>query len=56
MTPWGQRILTIYSLLLVGFFMVHNMVKAYKGKEECSSLVKLILLIPTFIFLSNIIK
>ena len=56
MTPWGQRVLTIYSLLLVGFFMVHNMYKAYKGKEEGTNLLKLILLIPTFVYLSNLIK
>lgn len=55
MTPFGAKALAIYSMLVVATFIVHNMVKVYMGKEEGYSLAKIILLVPMFIYFSNVI-
>lgn len=55
MLEWGARLLAIYSLIVISILIVHNAVQAYKHKAKEAYILIVILLIPVFIYFSNVI-
>lgn len=55
MLPWGARLLAMYGLIVVTALIVHNAVQAYKHKAKGAYTLIIILLIPVFIYFSNVI-
>lgn len=54
MLPWAINLLRVYSLTVVSFIIVHDVVQAMKGKDNLSTMWRIMFLIPTFIFLANL--
>lgn len=53
MLPDAVNYLTVYSLIVISFILVHDVVQAMRSKNKRISLWRTVFLIPTFIFLVN---
>lgn len=51
--PQAVNYLTVYSLLVISFIMVHDVVQAMRSRNKRIKLWNVIFLIPTFILLAN---
>ena len=51
--PQAVNYLTVYSLIVISFIMVHDVVQAMRSRNKRIKLWNVIFLIPTFILLAN---